>query len=185
MHATYDLQLVWTHFPLHPETPPEGMSLHELFAGRNVDLAASQARMRGLMAQEGLPYGERTHTYNSRLAQELGAWAVTQEGGAAIHDALFQAYFVAQKNIGDLDTLVELAASVGLSADAARQVLTTRRIRAHVDADWDRARQYGVTGVPTFVAGGRGVVGAQPYDTLERLVLLAGAVRRDASERGD
>jgi predicted DsbA family dithiol-disulfide isomerase len=27
-----------------------------------------------------------------------------------------------------------------------------------------------VTGVPTFVAGGYGVVGAQPYETLERLV---------------
>jgi len=116
------------------------MSLQELFAGRNVDLAASQARMRGLMAQEGLPYGERTHTYNSRLAQELGAWAVSQEGGEAIHEALFQAYFVGKKNIGEIDTLVELAASVGLSADAARQVLGTRRTRALVDADWQRAR---------------------------------------------
>ena len=67
-----------------------------------------QARMRGLMAQEGLPYGERTHTFNSRLAQELGAWAVTQADGEGIHEALFQAYFVAGKNIGDIDILVEL-----------------------------------------------------------------------------
>lgn len=156
------------------------MSLQELFAGRNpADLAASQARMRGLMAQEGLPYGERTHTYNSRLAQELGAWAATQPGGAAIHDALFQAYFVDKKNIGDLDTLVELAAAVGLPANDARQVLTTRQTRAIVDADWQRARALGVTGVPTFVAEGRGVVGAQPYEILERLVLLAGATRRE------
>ncbi|HSX81467.1 MAG TPA: DsbA family oxidoreductase, partial [Candidatus Saccharimonadia bacterium] len=34
--------------------------------------------------------------------------------------------------------------------------------------------------VPTFVAQGRGVVGAQPYEIVERLVVLAGAQRRDA-----
>jgi len=50
-----------------------------------------------------------------------------------------------------------------------------------VDADWQRAMQLGVTGVPTFVAQGRGVVGAQPYEILERLVVLAGTQRRDAS----
>jgi predicted DsbA family dithiol-disulfide isomerase len=32
--------------------------------------------------------------------------------------------------------------------------------------------------VPTFVAAGRGVVGAQPYELLERLVVMAGAERR-------
>jgi predicted DsbA family dithiol-disulfide isomerase len=40
----------------------------------------------------------------------------------------------------------------------------------------------GITGVPTFVADGRGVVGAQPYEALERLVVLAGATKRLASE---
>jgi len=139
-----------------------------------------QARMRGLMAQEGLPYGERTHTYNSRLAQELGTWASTQADGAGIHDALFQAYFVQGKNIGAVDTLVEVAEAVGLSGSEARQVLVSRRCKDAVDADWQRAMQLGVTGVPTFVAQGRGVVGAQPYETLERLVVLAGAQRRDA-----
>jgi predicted DsbA family dithiol-disulfide isomerase len=154
--------------------------LQELFAGRNVDLAASQARMSGLMAAEGLPYGQRTHTYNSRLAQELGAWAATQDDAEGIHEALFQAYFVSGQNIGQIDTLVAIATSVGLPAAAARQVLETRRLRDVVEADWQRARQLGVTAVPTFVAQGRGVVGAQPYDVLERLVLLAGATQRDA-----
>jgi hypothetical protein len=41
----------------------------------------AQAHMRGLMEQEGLPYDERTHSYNSRLAQELGKWADTYHPG--------------------------------------------------------------------------------------------------------
>jgi predicted DsbA family dithiol-disulfide isomerase len=134
-----------------------------------------QAQMRARMQAEGLPYGNRTMTYNSRLAQELGAWADTQPGGEAIHDALFRAYFVDGRNIGDPEVLVEIAASVGLPADRAREVIEQRTHRAAVDADWNLSRQYGVTGVPTFVAGNRGVVGAQPYETLEELVKQARA----------
>lgn len=162
------------HFPLHPETPAEGISIEELFAGRDIDIDAMYARMKGLMDEEGLPYGKRSHTYNSRLAQELGKWADTQPGGEAIHDALFEAYFVDGRNIGDSDVLLDIAVAVGLDRDAAQSVLQERTFQPAIDADWARSRQYGVTGVPTFVAGGYGVVGAQPYETLAALVAKAG-----------
>jgi predicted DsbA family dithiol-disulfide isomerase len=162
--------VTWVHFPLHPETPAEGISIEKLFAGRDIDLDAMYMRMKALMDEEGLPYGKRTHTYNSRLAQELGKWADTQPGGGAIHDALNRAYFVEGLNIGDVDILVEIAQSVGLPVDEAREVLEKRTFEAAIDADWAKSRQYGVTGVPTFVAGGYGVVGAQPYETLEALL---------------
>jgi predicted DsbA family dithiol-disulfide isomerase len=173
------VRVTWVHFPLHPETPKEGVSLEELFAGRNIDVEAMYARMKTLMNEEGLPYSKRTHTYNSRLAQELGKWADTQAGGEAIHDALFKAYFVEGRNVGDLETLVEIAASVGLPAEDARRVLTDRTFSAAIDADWRKSRAYGITGVPTFVAGGYGVVGAQPYEVLEQLI------ERVTDERGD
>ena len=158
------------HFPLHPETPAEGRSLKDLFAGRNYDIEARQREMRERMAAEGLPYGNRTMTYNSRLAQELGKWADTQPGGEAIHDALFRAYFVDGKDIGDVAVLLPLAKQLGLDEAQAREVLEKRTFKAAVDADWAKSRAYGVTGVPTFVAGGYGVVGAQPYEALEQLV---------------
>lgn len=164
------MQLKWVHFPLHPDTPAQGKSLQELFAGRGYDIPKMQAQMRARMEAEGLPYGNRSMTYNSRLAQELGKWAEEQPGGEAIHDALFKAYFVDNRNIGDADVLVEIAESVGLPGDKARAVIEGRTHRAAVDADWAKARAYGVTGVPTFVAGGQGVVGAQPYEALEELV---------------
>lgn len=166
------------HFPLHPETPENGQSLEQLFAGRGVDLDAMYTRMKGLMDAEGLPYGKRTHTYNSRLAQELGRWADTQEGGEALHDALYRAYFVDARNIGDPAVLLEIVDAVGLSVEEARAVLEERRFKEVVDADWQRSRQMGVTGVPTFVAGGYGVVGAQPYEVLEQLLDQVGAPRR-------
>jgi predicted DsbA family dithiol-disulfide isomerase len=165
-----NVKVKWVHFPLHPETPQEGRSLEDLFRGRGYDIPKMQAQMRARMEAEGLPYGNRSMTYNSRLAQELGAWADTQPGGEAIHDALFRAYFVDAKNIGDPEVLVAIARAVGLAEAGAREVLEKRTFRAAVDADWEKSHEYGVTGVPTFVAGNRGVVGAQPYEALEELV---------------
>jgi predicted DsbA family dithiol-disulfide isomerase len=161
------------HFPLHPDTPPEGRALADLFAGRNLDLSAMHAQMKARMTAEGLPYGERTKTYNSRLAQELGKWADTQPGGEAIHDALFRAYFVEGRDISRSEVLLDIAGRVGLPVDAAREVLERRTFKDAVDQDWALSREYGITGVPTFVAGRYGVVGAQPYEALEALVRRA------------
>ncbi len=172
------MKIEWVHFPLHPETPAEGRALADLFAGRNLDLRAMHAQMKARMTAEGLPYGERTMTYNSRLAQELGKWADTQPGGEAIHDALFRAYFVEVRDISQPAVLLDIAERVGLPVDGAREVLEQRTFKDAVDADWALSRQYGITGVPTFVAGRYGVVGAQPYEALEELV-------RKAAPRGD
>jgi predicted DsbA family dithiol-disulfide isomerase len=179
LKAEHDVKVEWVHFPLHPDTPAEGRSLADLFAGRNVDRKAMHAQMKARMDAEGLPYGERTMTYNSRLAQELGKWADTQPGGEAIHDALFRAYFVEARDISQPGVLLDIVARVGLSVEGAREVLEKRTFKDAVDEDWKLSRQYGITGVPTFVVGRYGVVGAQPYEALEQLVEMASAPTDD------
>ena len=178
LQAAYEIDTKLVHFPLHPDTPQEGREMAGFYAQRGRDPEQMYQQMKERMDAEGLPYGRRTHTYNSRLAQELGKWADTQPGGGAIHDKLYRAYFVDARNIGDPNILVEIAQSVGLSADAARAVLTDRSFQQAVDADWAKAREYGITGVPTFVADRYGVVGAQPYEVLEQLLEKVGARRR-------
>ena len=173
LKAEHNVKVEWVHFPLHPDTPAEGRALADLFAGRNMDRKAMHAQMKARMDAEGLPYGERTMTYNSRLAQELGKWADTQPGGEALHDALFRAYFVEARDISQFAVLLEIAERVGLPADGAREVLEKRTFKDAVDADWKLSREYGITGVPTFVSGRYGVVGAQPYEALEQLVRKA------------
>ena len=175
LKTEHNVKVEWVHFPLHPETPAEGRSLADLFAGRQVDRKAMHAQMKARMDAEGLPYGERTMTYNSRLAQELGKWADTQPGGEALHDALFRAYFVEARDISQPAVLLDIVERLGLSVEGAREVLEKRTFEAAVDADWALSRQYGITGVPTFVVGRYGVVGAQPYEALEALVQKAGA----------
>ncbi len=179
LQAAFDIGVVYRQFPLHPETPAAGLSLEDLFAGRNIDIPAAQARMSRLMANEGLPYGERTMTYNSRLAQELAKWAETRSGGQRIHHALFQAYFVDNVNLAKIDNLVAIAERMGLPASEAKNALVERQFRERVDADWQQSRERGITSVPTFVIGNRGLVGAQPYEQLSAFVASAGAECRE------
>ena len=123
------------------------------------------------MDREGLPYNaERDMSYNSRLAQELSKWAESKGKGDEIHSALFRAYFVDVKNIGKVEPLAEIAKEVSLSADEATDVLISRSFKVAVDDDWRRCTAIGVNAVPTFLAGGYLMVGAQPYQELERLI---------------
>ena len=178
LEQDYAIIVRYVHFPLHPETPAEGRTLQELFRCGPEEIIAKNTRMKGLMEAEGLPYGERSHTYKSRLAQEVGTWAVTRPGGSAIHDKFFEAYFVDCRNVGDVEVIVDVVKSVGLDEQEARAVLAERRFREAVDADWEKSQNYGVTGVPTFVGNGQGLVGAQPYEALQRLMAGIGAERR-------
>lgn len=168
LHQKYDIDVKFTQFPLHPDTPEEGKP-------RNM---SGPSRVEALMEQEGLPYGERRFSYNSRLAQELSKWAECEGKSDAIHDALFRSYFVDCANIGKVDVLLDVAVRVGLPPDRGREILANRSFKAAVDEDWQRCYELGVTAVPTYLAEGLAVVGAQPYELLEKLVTKAGASPR-------
>ena len=164
------MKIRYVHFPLHPETPAEGLELRQLFAGRERQLEIMKARLQEMLTAEGLPWGERTRTYNSRLAQELACWAESQPGGEAIHDALFRAYFVDACNLADLEVLVDIVLDLGLDGEGARRALQERSFRDRVDEDWRLSRQLGIPGVPAYSFGERILVGAQPYEALEELL---------------
>ncbi len=72
LRTTFAIEIAIKHFPLHPGTPDNGLTLEKLFAGRDIDLSAAQARMSRLMAVEGLPFAKRTMTYNSPTGPRAG-----------------------------------------------------------------------------------------------------------------
>jgi predicted DsbA family dithiol-disulfide isomerase len=178
LQKNYEIGLLWTAFPLHPETPEEGLTLEELFKDRGVDVKEVAARLKRVAAEAGLPWRGREKTYNSRLAQELGKWAETQGRGEEFHNAVFRAYFVEGINIAKIPELSALAKSVGLSESQARKILEDRTFKDAVDRDWARARALGIAAVPTFLFNERMLVGAQPYEVLEQFLIAGGVKRR-------
>jgi len=178
LKKSYDIEVRWTAFPLHPETPEEGFTFEELFAGRPIDTKKILSRLRQVADELGLPLAERKKTYNSRLAQELAKWAESKGKGDLFHETLFRAYFAEGKNIGKMEELVTLAKSIGLPEKEAKSVLELRTFKAAVDSDWSRSHALGITAVPTFVADHHGVVGFQSYEVLEQFLEACGARKR-------
>jgi len=170
LRKNFDVEIRWRAFPLHPETPEDGMTLEELFAGRNYDIKKAQARLKQVADELGLPLASRNKTYNSRLAQELAKWAESKGKGDLFHKAVFRAYFVDGKNIGKVDELIRIADSTGFPSKEAGSVLESRTYEEAVDEDWSLSHQWGITGVPTFMVGGRVTVGFQPYKALEQFL---------------
>ena len=170
MKSELDVAVTWTTFPLHPETPLEGQTLEELFAGRGLDIPRMLAHLKKTADGLGLPFGKRPNTYNSRRAQELGKWAESQGRGDQFHHAAFAAYFADGRNIADMEVLADIAAAAGLPGKDVSQVIETGRYSATVDADWQRSNQLGIQVVPTFHANGRKMEGAKSYEAVLELV---------------
>ncbi len=141
-----------------------------------------------------MEFGERTRWYDSTPAHEAAEWAREQDAPALeeqLRRAIFRAYFAQVRNIADPEVLLDAAASVAVPgpndgkmrytpeqlADL-RAALDERRYREAVQRQFQAAREIGVTGVPTTIAGNYALVGAHPYEQFRRLMEAAGAEER-------
>jgi predicted DsbA family dithiol-disulfide isomerase len=136
------------------------------------------AHLKQVASGLGLPFGDRKMTYNSRLAQEVGKWAESRNKGHEFHNAIFRAYFVDGRNIGNVDVLLEVVESLNLSGEDALKVIQDRIYRQAVDLDWKRSYELRVTAVPAFLINNQGLVGAQKYEVLENLLVSNNVKRR-------
>jgi len=150
-------------------TKKYGMSEAQAQAGE--DNLGAQA------AAEGLDY--RTHDRdhgNTFDMHRLLHFAKEQGRQDELIQALYKANFAEERSVfGDDERLVELAAGVGLDADAARKVLADQSAYADdVRADEREAAELGANGVPFFVLDRKyGVSGAQPAEVFAQALSQA------------
>jgi predicted DsbA family dithiol-disulfide isomerase len=158
----------WRPFQLDPDARGGGRT-DELIAerfGGPAKVAEMHERMRGLLAEEGLPYApEKAISANTRDAHRVIALAEDKGVQDAVVGRLFRAYHAEGRDLNDHSTLAELAGEAGLEGVA--DLLAAGDGDAEVTAGLDAARSMGVTGVPFFVFEGRWAVsGAQPAEVL-------------------
>jgi len=85
---------------------------------------------------------------------------------ADVKDRLMRAYFTEGRNVGDPDTLADVAGELGFDRQVVREWLDTDAGVAEVAADLQRATDYGITAVPTYVINEQwSLPGAQDVDT--------------------
>jgi len=160
-----DATIRWRAFELRPAgslpLPPEYRARIEAGRPRLNALACEQY---GVELNPG-PFG-----INSWPALVGSKYAEAQGRGPAYHEAVFAAYWQHARAIDDPQVLAAIASEVGLDPAAFLAALDDSTFQDAVSADVAEAQAYGLTGVPAHIFNGRYlVVGAQPYDVLQRI----------------
>lgn len=168
-----EVEVIWRSFELDPNAPRrrEGTTAEHLAAKYGMSpeqVAASEERLTGLAAAEGLEYhlDETTggNTFDAHRLIHLGAAHGIQD---AVKERLMLAYFTEGAAIGEREVLQRLGVDVGLAADEVAELLAGDRFAAEVRDDEHRAQLFGIQGVPFFGIDERyGVSGAQSADLI-------------------
>ena len=169
--------LAYHPFLLDPSVPPEGVDLRERLRkkfGRDpegiFDRVVAAARETGI----ALDYSRIELTPTTIPGHTLLRHAAARGTQVALANALFEAYFLRGKNLGDLDVLADIAAPHGFSVDDVRAIAAdpTELSRTRKEAEsWARE---GVTGVPFTILDKRYALGgAQPVDVFVEAIRRA------------
>ncbi len=170
-----EVEVVWRSFQLDPsvKTTP-GQSLHEYLAERK-GFTPDHARqmndhVTNVARQAGLSFNlDKAVVANTFDAHRLIHLAAKHGLQDAAEERLFSAYFSEGKNVGNLDTLVQLGTEIGLDAEEIKRVLQSDAYAEEVHADQYGAQQVGARGVPFFVFNNKyAVSGAQPSEVFAK-----------------
>ena len=175
-HPDHPFVIEWHPFQLNPDMPPEGMGRREYlegkFGGKEGAVRAyapvvEHAQQAGLKIDfEGMK-----RTPNTLNAHRLIHWAGIEGKQTAAVSALFKAYFVEARDIGDTDVLADIADGIEMDAAGVRRLLESDADRDDIAARDSHSRQMGVNSVPTFiVAGKHAVPGAQPPELWAKVI---------------
>lgn len=169
------VNVVYRSFELSPDLAPGAMVNAEEALSAKSSFSVDQARLmnqriteRG--ASHGLEYRfDRVIMTNTRDAHRLSHLALREGLQEEMMQRLFEAHFRDGLHIGDHEVLADLAVEVGLDRDAVIDSLHSGEFDDAVQADEDRARAIGVSGVPYFVIDSQyALSGAQSVETFLR-----------------
>ena len=180
----HPFRIEWHPFQLNPGMPAEGMDrveyLQGKFGGTDGVLRAYGPVVEAAEAA-GLTFdlGAIGRTPNTLDAHRLIHWAGLEGRQTAVVSALFRAYFVEGRDIGEAAVLAEVGAAAGLDRALLERLLASDADREEIAARDAHARDRGIRAVPTFIVANRHAVqGAQPAELWDRVIddLAAGGL---------
>ena len=181
LRPALSVRLQWWPYLLNPQLPREGMDRQAYLRGKfGGDANAKQvyARIEAAGHEEGLvfAFGKMRRTPNTVLAQRLVLLAQTLGNGEMMIKRLFKALFKEGHDIGQAQTLVELADEAGVTRKDCEALFASDRFNADIIRGHQRAQMMGVQGVPVYVVGNKNVIaGAQAPEVLAGLLDVAAA----------
>jgi predicted DsbA family dithiol-disulfide isomerase len=169
-----EVELTFHPFLLDPSVPPEGVDLRERLTRKyGVPAESMFGRVEGAARESGIPldFAKVTRSVNTIGAHTLLRHALDRGTQRALAHALFDAYFLEGKDVGQADVLAAIAVRHGFEADEALALVTDERERAITKREAMEMAAQGISGVPFFIFERRlAVSGAQSVETLQRAI---------------
>jgi predicted DsbA family dithiol-disulfide isomerase len=150
--------------------------MDELFDRFDIDQVTMTCNRRG--EPYGIRFTEMTLLSNSRLALEAAEFARDAGRYRAFHERMFRACFTEGRNIGDMNVILDVAGNSGLDATALTDALADRRYGQRVEDGSRRAREAGVTAIPTFIIEGQPAVTGAVNESILREKIQAAMERQ-------
>ncbi|NHC15621.1 DsbA family oxidoreductase [Motilibacter deserti] len=168
-----DVEVEYHAFVLDPSAPDSARPLNDHLRAKFGDrVEEMQAHVTELAAQEGLDFRMADAlAVNTVNAHRLLAYGRRHGVQADLKERLLRAYFTEGRDLGDLETLANVAAEAGLDRASVEAYLASDDGTAEVQEELSAARDIGITAVPTYVFDRKyAVQGAQDAETFLRVL---------------
>jgi predicted DsbA family dithiol-disulfide isomerase len=158
----FAVNITWRPFELNPGMPREGLNRREYRSRKfgsweQSQILDAQVAAAGKLAGITFRHDLMERTPNTFSAHRL-IWLAGEEGVQdAIVEALFRAYFVEGRDVGDTKVLAEIAKQAGLSDTVVAAFLEGNAGTDEVRLEAETAKMGGISGVPTFILDGEGL----------------------------
>lgn len=153
------VKITWRPFELNPGMPKEGVDRRDYRSqkfgsweySQRLDMQVAAA---GELAGIAFRHDLMKRTPNTFNAHRL-IWLAEEEGVQdALVEALFRAYFIEGRDVGDRRELADIARQVDLSQGLVVPFLEGTNGIKEVRAQEDNAKMSGISSVPTFILNG-------------------------------
>ena len=171
-----DLEIDWHPFDLRADKRgPGGEIDHSVDDGKDEEYyEKAKENVRRLQEEYGVEMDLDLATEVDSMPAQVASHYVKEEypyeQWLAFDEAIFEAVWQENRDVGDPDVIADLADEVGLDGEEIRDVIEDEDRREKVQSLSEMARRQGVSGVPTFVYEGTAARGAVPPEHLQQLV---------------
>lgn len=169
LETPIEIQRIWYPFELNPNMPEAGMDRKTYRTNKFGSWEYSQMLdAKTVHAAEGdgieFRYDLMKVTPNTLRAHRL-TWLAGRDGKATeMAERILRAYFTEGKDIGDVETLANLAANLGIDAKKAKAFLLSDEGIQEVKELEKQAVAQNIHSVPTIRIGKEILSGAQPVE---------------------